>query len=112
MTKKQGPVLPKTVFAGPFVFNIRSEAGPFMAAEESEKTRLYGRTDYISGTIDIRPAVALSFTQETLMHEALHAAFFAARLNPQNEEEVVNSLSPVLLDLLRRNPDLLNYLLA
>ena len=51
-----------------------------------------------------------------MLHETLHACFMVAGINNRMsdtlEEETINSLSPLLLDTLRRNPGLVAYLLG
>lgn len=56
--------------------------------------------------------------KEILLHETLHAVFYASgltiegtlRIQDDIEEHVVGRLSPVLLQTLRDNPDLADYL--
>jgi hypothetical protein len=48
----------------------------------------------------------------TLLHEVVHAIFKIAGLPNEKEEDTVTRLSPLLLDTLRRNPDLVAYLLG
>lgn len=46
----------------------------------------------------------------TLLHEVLHGCLNP--VNKDNDEELVNALSHVLLDTLRRNPELVKFLMA
>ena len=54
----------------------------------------------------------LSFTieREVVLHETLHANFGATNLDGDTEETVVTALTAPLLDLLRSNPSLTDYL--
>ncbi len=49
---------------------------------------------------------------DTVLHEVLHCLFRLVNLQPDRaeEERVVMGLAPVLLDALRRNPPLVQYL--
>jgi len=52
------------------------------------------------------------YAAETLLHEVLHALIFASGLDlDDREEDTCSALAPLLLDTLRRQPDLLAYLL-
>lgn len=51
--------------------------------------------------------------QVTLLHEALHAVWSTTglrQLDNDLEEQVVVGLAPLLLDTLKRNPDLVAFL--
>lgn len=62
--------------------------------------------------ITIEPDQKGNFLRDTLLHEVLHACLFAAAggMTTDEEERLVASLTPVLLDTLRRNPGLLAFL--
>lgn len=51
---------------------------------------------------------------ETLLHEILHCVTESAGINAElgeaEEEKLVRRVAPLLLDVLRRNPDLVAYL--
>lgn len=97
--------LPETVQVGPYTFTVNLVDEITSAAEE-----IYGlcRLDLL--TITLRDGLAADATAENLVHEWLHALWFAARLPEKLEEEIVGRLAPGLLDGLRRNPQLLEYL--
>lgn len=66
--------------------------------------------------IRIDPAGPHTIIAETLLHEMLHICWDHAALNEldqlsQHEEHIVDALTPLILQLLRRNPDLADYLL-
>ena len=55
------------------------------------------------------------YEQMTVLHEVLHAAWAATGLDDQtcdHEEVIVSTLAPVLLAVIRDNPDLIKYLTA
>lgn len=54
-----------------------------------------------------------SMVRDTVLHETLHAAFNAAGLEKVDddlEEQIVRPVATVLLDVLRRNPELVKFL--
>lgn len=103
--------MPVSVTVGPYLFAVQSDAAQFLNAEESEGSRLYGRTNLLSGVIDIRPQTAVTMNRETLLHEILHTIFFLTKITSDKEEEFVGRIAPALLDVLRKNPDVVRYLL-
>jgi hypothetical protein len=50
----------------------------------------------------------------TLLHELLHAIWYAAGRRGEKlaEEEAIRTLSPLLLDVLKANPDVLAFLVG
>lgn len=82
--------------------------------EQAEAPPL-GYCDIHTLTIYLQPNQAPSLMQETLVHELLHACHALAGYDDAgkkaNIEKFVTRTSPFLFDLVRRNPDLLEYLL-
>lgn len=64
----------------------------------------------------IRPGMAVDHEVVTVMHELLHAVTEMCgldhRLGVSEEEDVVTTLAPALVDVLRRNPELVAYLMG
>ncbi len=55
--------------------------------------------------------------RDTVFHEVIHACFFNTGLASDDEfkareEAIVRALTPILLDVLRRNPKLVTYLIS
>lgn len=72
-----------------------------------------GNCQYLKQRIDIDPAQGGDGRADTLLHELLHAAWYVAGITEftsKQEERVVGALSPLLLDVLRRNPKLVQEL--
>lgn len=78
-----------------------------------------GQCNGAKGTIDIRDTDQHPIhVKEILLHEVLHACFYASQMTIENrlhreediEETVVGRLSPVLLQVIRDNPDLVDFL--
>lgn len=73
-----------------------------------------GETLLASLTIRVDPTMHEDVARETLMHEVLHACYKTAGIDSTValEEQIVSGVSPLLLDALRRSPNLAEYLLA
>jgi hypothetical protein len=60
-----------------------------------------------------RPKTAVA---ETLLHETMHCIWSATALRghaaEEHEEAIVTGLAPLLLEVLRRNPDLVEFLVS
>lgn len=55
--------------------------------------------------------------RETLLHECMHAAWDFVGLGKagaiaEHEEQAIKALAPVLVDMLRRNPEIVAYLVG
>lgn len=79
-----------------------------------EDSRGDSRFDQLLVRLDAdRPHTAAT---ETLLHELLHCCWNASALRAlevdEAQELVVTALAPPLLEILRRNPDLVTYLTA
>ena len=72
-----------------------------------------GECDFDNLQISVRKSLRLSKAQETLLHEALHACTDPSlKEGKSREEDFVNTVSPVLLQVLKDNPELVKYLTA
>lgn len=108
------PALPDALTIGPHRYQVRSDrdTGALLRAEGSNGD---SRPCDLLIRIDTeRPPSAIA---ETLLHEALHCAWhqtsFTASPNlSDHEEAIVTALAPLLLGMVRANPDLVAYLVA
>jgi hypothetical protein len=106
-------VIPAHVDIGPhrYVIDSSPETGVLLHDEEncgdSRPDRCLVRVDAS------RPPTKVA---KTLLHELIHCVWSHTPLRVAEfsgrEEEIVSALAPWLLDMLRRNPDLVAYLLA
>ncbi len=68
----------------------------------------------LSGQLEIwiRCRMKLSYAQDTLLHEVLHACVHPSLSSKETttEEEFITQSTPVLLGVLQDNPDLVKYL--
>lgn len=112
------PELPAVVVVGPYRYTVDTDELARLRIEHAEARQLSGRTDHdlLRIYVDTTEAAAIDTRRDTLCHEVLHCLAFLAGLSAEwgseKEEAAVRRLSPLLLDALRRNPDLVAYLLA
>jgi Zn-dependent peptidase ImmA (M78 family) len=108
---------PATVEVGSLTFRIHaSKAAWDKVASEIDDYSMYGVCFKQTCDIYLRPDVDVSLQRETLMHELMHAveASTGYMLESQRIQthDFVKDTAPVVLDMLRRNPDLRAYLFA
>lgn len=106
--KKQ--IAPKEIEVGPYSYTI-AHGDP---ATRRQLGGDHGETDHGELIIRINERAA-GVVRETLVHELLHAFSDLAGLQEQYgaeiDEQWCRRLAPWLLDALRRNPDLVDFLL-
>lgn len=100
------------------------QVGPFRyrvvmgQAEIDRRSIEYGKhlaahSDHTKLEITVAPDMAYDKTAESLLHEVLHAINFVTDLcqGAHEDETICERTGPILLDVLRRNPQLVAYLL-
>jgi hypothetical protein len=105
---------PAHVDVGPYRYTIVVDELTIRRAENEERARLHGRTEHSRLTIELDPSLPAVKEREVLLHEILHtvAEMVGVRsdLGFNREESVIMRMAPALLDVLRRNPDVVAYL--
>lgn len=100
---------PKKVKVGPFSVSVRLES----LREASENSLIGLWQDHLLSVI-LDNGMPGEQEQETLLHELIHAAWdctgLSKRLDDDQEEEVIRSISPLIFGMLRDNPKLVAYL--
>lgn len=108
--------LPEHIDIGPFRYMLRMDELTRHRAQETAQTILLGHTDHDALTVILSEKMPDSLARETLMHELLHVVNEVTGLRSKwgnaKEERIVRRLSPILLELLQRNPDAVNFLTA
>lgn len=97
--------LPKKVKIGPINFIIRHKEF------DQEESFNWGEFDNQTGEIGILEDQHPELKQDTVLHEAFHAAFFVSGWHPPQEERIVRTLSPLILGMIKDNPELMMYLM-
>ena len=103
--------LPKSVKIGPHVYSVVDEERAILALRDEGK---YGITRPDRLEIHVDPSGAHTQVADTLLHEVLHCIWDQGALrteDPGLEERVICSLATGLLDALRSNPKLADFLL-
>lgn len=111
-----GPGIPAALQIGPHDYTIVVDAD--RAAELEQDA---GASNYLRGEIVLHPRQSPTQLRDTLLHECLHMLLATAGthtgspplLSPGGDEErLVSALTPLLLDTLKRNPELVAFLTA
>lgn len=109
---------PDVIHVGPHPYRVVCEQGAMAKARvEANDVSLIGCHDGGAITITVDPDLPPSQLADTLLHEVLHAvlAHTAAdsTLTSHSEgldEYIVRAVTPLLLDVLQRNPGLVEFL--
>ncbi len=105
---------PRAVMVGPHIYDVRTSAA---LVRDMRADGEHGRCRPAELTIDLDPEHPLTVVAETLLHEIVHACLSGAgvsaalaEIDDALEERIVLAVSPLLLDVLRSNPELVTFL--
>ena len=105
-------VLPRFIQVGPMRYSVAVD----QAAINEVGPGIFGRTRNKEQSIVLAAGQGPDQEADTVLHETLEACFIVAgitdRMNDTLLEEIIAALSPLLLDTLRRNPELVAYLMG
>lgn len=105
--------MPTTVQVGPRSYTVEVDDAAVNAEAAAIKAELDGFSIHNAGRILIRPKLAPDYEAEIVLHELVHAVNDLVGLALDNDEEArTRAQAPALLDVLRRNPDLVAYLMG
>jgi hypothetical protein len=106
--------LPDRIQIGPHDVAIVVERPTIDSLSVKDQMKLHGHYEPESNLIVLRPGMHRDYEAEVVVHEVLHALTaltgIISDLGEDQEEKFVERLAPVVLDTMRRNPDLLDYL--
>jgi hypothetical protein len=107
--------VPTSVRIGPFKYTVLCDAQARLRAVEhaADGKGLLGYTNPNLLEITVAEQMPRQLQQETLLHELLHAIASVTGLTVEwgdDEEQIICRLSPVLLDVLQRNVELVDFL--
>jgi hypothetical protein len=71
----------------------------------------FGYCEYKAAQITVAPDADELQQRVSLLHEVFHAILSHLGINPFNNEDVVTPVAGELLDVLRRNPKMVDYLM-
>lgn len=104
---------PPWVQIGPKRYVVSVDQAAIDAKSVAKGDDLTGHLNVQEQTIYLAPGVEHDSTAETLLHEVLHGCFMTGEpLSDDDEERSCILLGHMLLDVLRRNPRLVSFLLA
>ena len=110
------PAIPSDVQIGPHCYEVRTDRQAVIEASWEMDGKVFGHSTHDRLVITVDERMAPSMMADTLLHEVLHAAFdmtgLASELDEKLAESAIRRLSPLLLDVLRRNRALVSYLCA
>lgn len=109
------PLIPVAITVGPHCYAVVLDEAALIALAANEAELILGNCDTKACVITLDPSAAKSQVRETLIHEVLHAVTALTAIAGdlgEVEESVVTRLAPALLEVLRKNPDLVDYLTA
>lgn len=119
MSVQKAPIvipLPKFIDVGPYRYTVTTDELTRQRAQEASQSSLLGQTDHDRLIMILKSDQPNGLMRDTLLHETLHLVTgitgVAFESGLDKEELLVRRLSPILLEVLRRNPDLVTYLLA
>lgn len=100
---------------GPLRVRVKVDRAAMDRASTDHGEQLLGQADVATCRILLEPMMTPDAMRETLLHEVLHYTCsltgLSEHLGDKEEEQLVQRLSPILLDTLQRNPKLVAYLM-
>lgn len=110
-------MIPESVKVGPHTYSVGNDDRELRIAGREMDADLIGHSDHVHLRITVESGLAHSLEQETVLHEVLHCVFsitnLADELNEKdegNEEKFIQRISPLLLQVIQENPELMRYL--
>lgn len=106
---------PKVIHVGPIRYAVVFAEHAIAVVERGDADRLYAHHDPRKQQITVDPDQGPDQLADSLLHEVLHACVAVTGIDEtlgDKEETVVRSLSTCLLDVIRRNPRLVEWLAA
>jgi hypothetical protein len=104
---------PERVKIGPYIYDIKYDKELVDKHLLETKEEVYGYCDYDKLEIVLNPELSEQLIQEVLLHEILHGVnAIATRIGADDEEKYVTIGSPILLQALRENGEVLLYLIT
>lgn len=115
MTNGKPAALPTFIDIGPFRYTITIDELTRQRAQETDRSKVLGQTDHDKLEMILDASQPASLLRETLLHETLHLVTEMSGLRydsgSDKDERLVRRMSPLLLEVLRRNPDIVAYLM-
>ena len=101
------------VIVGPYRYEIKFDKEAMDVDNKAKGKISYGIIRYAKREIIIDPSYPHDLLVTTLVHEVWHAVYELAYLdNKVSEEVMISSTSPLWVDTLRRNPELVKIIMG
>lgn len=109
--------MPKDVIVGPYNYQVKNDKSSMDSARvRFESLEAIGFTSTHEQCIYVDPELNEDMRAEVLLHEILHAICEATGIGTSfeedKEEQFIATISPLLLDTLRRNEEIADYLIG
>ena len=104
--------LPNQVQIGSITYQVKTDQETINQATVDGTVTFWAHIRFGKNDILIDPEQQGDHLRLVLLHEVLHGCFHTTMLDKKWEETAVRLLSGPLLDTLRRNPELVAFLLA
>ena len=104
---------PDVIWIGAFPYTVTYSKAAIDAISVDKHSPLLGNTDHHNLSIIIDDTMAEQMIRDTLLHEILHAIWATSGLiefDDLTQEQMVSTVAPQLVYVLRSNPDLVAYL--
>jgi hypothetical protein len=102
--------LPDKVAIGPLTYHITEDEIEHLR-EAAAEGDTWGTIKYGKELILLNPDQGASHKRLALLHECLHGCWHLTEFSHQEDEDPIRRITGPLLDMLRRNPALVAYLL-
>jgi len=108
--------MPKDLIVGPYNYQVKNDKSSMDSARvKFDSLEAIGFTSTHEQCIYVDPELQEDMRAEVLLHEVLHAICEATGMGvyfeEKDEEQFIATVSPLLLDTLRRNEEFADYLL-
>lgn len=110
--------LPSSIKVGPRLYTVHSDEVSYRKLSNDTNRELEGHSNHPEERIVLRPGRNANWTADTVLHETLHAIINLHGVDLRNvkdldelEEYIVSVMSPLLLMVMRDNPQMLAFLL-
>lgn len=113
------PDMPESIQVGPHRYTVEATGAAITKARAREGPTVVGHHDANALVLTVDPDLPHSQQADTVLHEVMHAVLYSVdvdRVLVNHEagldEHLICAVTPILLDTLRRNPDLVAFLIT